>query len=128
VPELRASTKELDPISEALLPFLPDLAAFAIHTRSLVGTEGANSGILRGALDPGLLDNIPTVGGPNQGIKPVPAPLLDQGTTQVQDAVPTGPGGERAAPQDGSDREQPDQQTPEQDNARPLIPGLGGTG
>jgi phospholipid/cholesterol/gamma-HCH transport system substrate-binding protein len=98
---LHGATRELDPLTNALVPYLPDAAAFGINTRSIVSAEDANGGILRGVL-PFNADTLPGVFGPKNGIKPIPAPLLDKGTTGVQKLVPVLPGAQPSVPQDGS--------------------------
>jgi phospholipid/cholesterol/gamma-HCH transport system substrate-binding protein len=69
--------------------------------------------------------------GPNNGIKPIPAPGLDSGTTTLQKLVPVLPGGVPAPPQDGSSAprtHQPHQTTPggSQGNPKRLLPAPGG--
>lgn len=97
---LKEVGRTIDPITKAALPFLPDLGAFIVQTRSIVSLRDANSGILRGLLH--LTSNsAPPVLGPSNGIKPIPVPALDKGTTEVQKVLPKGPGGSDV-PQDGS--------------------------
>ncbi|GAA5162000.1 hypothetical protein GCM10023321_46950 [Pseudonocardia eucalypti] len=73
LPELRAATKPLDPVTDALLPYLPDVAAFTVQTRSLLSLQDANSGILRAAVPISSHFPPPTLG-PNNGIKPITVP------------------------------------------------------
>jgi phospholipid/cholesterol/gamma-HCH transport system substrate-binding protein len=101
-PSLHDATRVLDPITAASLPYLPDLGAFIVQTRSLTSLTDANQGILRASL-PTSFQTVPPVGGrPNNGVRPIPAPALDQGTTTLQRQVPYGPGGVPAPPQDGT--------------------------
>jgi phospholipid/cholesterol/gamma-HCH transport system substrate-binding protein len=81
LPALHGATRELDPVTRALLPYLPDVAAFTVQTRSIVSLTDANEGILRGLLQVSP-DSAPALLGPNNGIRPLPAP-----------AVPAPPGG-----------------------------------
>lgn len=101
LPELHAATRRLDPVTNALIPYLPDLGAFTIQTRSIVSAEDANGGILRGVA-PISPQSVPPVLGTNNGLRPLPDPGLDAGTTALQRAVPLAPGGQPAPPQDGS--------------------------
>jgi phospholipid/cholesterol/gamma-HCH transport system substrate-binding protein len=73
LPPLREVTTQLDPVTNALLPYLPDVAAFAINTRSITSTEDANSGVLRATI-PSNINSLPSLFGPNQGIKPLQPP------------------------------------------------------
>jgi phospholipid/cholesterol/gamma-HCH transport system substrate-binding protein len=98
---LHETTRELDPITNAALPFLPDVGAFVVQTRSIVSLTDANTGILRGVAEFSAQSAPPLLGNPNNGLKPLPDPL-GKGTTAVQKAVPTGPGGVPSVPQDGS--------------------------
>lgn len=50
LPALRSTTERLDPVTATLLPYLPDLGAFMVNTRSLTSLRDANGGILRGML------------------------------------------------------------------------------
>lgn len=126
LPELHAATERLDPVTNAVLPYLPDLAAFTVQTRSVVSLEDANSGILRG-IAPVSGQFVPPALGPNNGRKPVPAPALDQATTNLQRSVPQGPEGQPPAPQDGSAAEHVPSETPgEDDNQRRMLPGPDG--
>jgi phospholipid/cholesterol/gamma-HCH transport system substrate-binding protein len=115
-PSLHDATKELDPITNAAIPYLPDLGAFIVQTRSIVSMSDANTGILRGVLEASAQSAPPLLGRPNNGVRPIPAPALDAGTTSLQKMVPTGPGGDPSMPQDGS--------TPERGNRQP-TPGAG---
>ncbi|HEY4005508.1 MAG TPA: hypothetical protein VGM60_10050, partial [Pseudonocardia sp.] len=126
-PQLHGATRELDPLTNALVPYLPDAAAFGINTRSIVSAEDANGGILR-ALLPINADSLPGVFGPKNGIKPIPAPLLDKGTTGVQKLVPVLPGAQPAIPQDGSLTTSKPTAPPggAQGNPRRLVPTPGG--
>jgi phospholipid/cholesterol/gamma-HCH transport system substrate-binding protein len=102
-PALHATTRELDPITSASLPYLSDLGAFIVQTRSLTSLTDANGGILR-ATFPTSFQTLPAVGGrPNNGVRPIPAPALDQGTTDLQKLIPHSPGGVSSPPQDGSE-------------------------
>lgn len=101
-PALQETSRTLDPITRAALPYLPDLGAFIIQTRSLFGNvTDANTGIMRGTLSFSW-QTLPPVNGPNNGIRPIPAPALDQGTTALQKQIPRSSGGVPAPPQDGS--------------------------
>jgi phospholipid/cholesterol/gamma-HCH transport system substrate-binding protein len=130
LPSLHDATKELDPVTNALIPYLPDVAAFIIQTRSITSYTDANNGILRGILNISTQTLPPLLGRPNNGIRPIPAPALDSGTTAFQKAVPTGPlGGAHSQPQDGS-RAQRDRETTPGAGNRPgtgPLPG-GGSG
>jgi phospholipid/cholesterol/gamma-HCH transport system substrate-binding protein len=50
MPELKAITARLDPVTGALVKYLPDLGAFITNTRSVTSMKDANSGILRAQL------------------------------------------------------------------------------
>jgi phospholipid/cholesterol/gamma-HCH transport system substrate-binding protein len=100
LPPLHGATEELDPLTRSLVPYLPDVAAFTVQTRSIVSSEDANEGILRGYA-PLTASSLPGVFGPYNGLKPLPDPGTAEGTTQVQKLVPTGPGGQPAPPADG---------------------------
>jgi len=116
-PALHDATKELDPITHAAIPYLPDVGAFVVQTRSIVSMSDANTGILRGILDISAQSAPPLLGRPNNGVRPIPAPALDSGTTALQKMVPTGPGGAPSMPQDGSKPERGSRQpTPGQDS------------
>jgi phospholipid/cholesterol/gamma-HCH transport system substrate-binding protein len=128
-PALHDATKELDPITRAAIPYLPDLGAFIIQTRSIVSTTDANSGILRGEINASPQTAPPLLGRPNNGIRPIPVPALDSATTQYQRAVPTGPGGDPSVPQDGSRAPRGNRQpTPGADNHPANGPIPGGSG
>jgi phospholipid/cholesterol/gamma-HCH transport system substrate-binding protein len=71
LPELHAVTQRLDPMTDALLPYLPDLAAFTVQTRSIVSLEDSNNGVLR-ATAPYSFQTPPPVLGTNNGVKPLP--------------------------------------------------------
>jgi len=122
LPDLRVAVERLDPMTNALLPYLPDLGAFTIQTRSIVSMEDANGGILRG-IAPVTAQTVPPVLGANNGIRPLPPPPgLDEGTTALQKLVPVGPGGQPSVPQDGSEPETRPAQTPgEDDNDKPGL-------
>lgn len=75
LPAVHAATRQLDPVTHALLPYLPDVAAFTVQTRSIVSLTDANGGILRGLLDVSP-SSLPPVLGPNNGIRPLPTPGL----------------------------------------------------
>jgi phospholipid/cholesterol/gamma-HCH transport system substrate-binding protein len=109
-------------MTNALLPYLPDLAAFTIQTRSIVSLEDANGGILRG-IAPITAQTLPPVLGVNNGLRPLPPPPgLDEGTTALQKLVPVGPGGQPSVPQDGSEPETRPAQTPgENDSEEPGL-------
>jgi phospholipid/cholesterol/gamma-HCH transport system substrate-binding protein len=112
LPELHQATRRLDPITHALLPYLPDVGAFTIQTRSIVSTADANGGILRG-LAIGSPASAPAIFGKQNGVKALPAPPgFDKGTTLLQRAVPVGPGGQPPIPQDGSEPDRKQDQTP----------------
>jgi phospholipid/cholesterol/gamma-HCH transport system substrate-binding protein len=49
--DLAALTPRLDPLTAAVVDYLPDLQAFVYNTASVTGTEDANGPILRGLLD-----------------------------------------------------------------------------
>ncbi|MBV9313155.1 MAG: MCE family protein [Pseudonocardia sp.] len=98
---LHESTRELDHITYELVPYLGDLGAFIVQTRSITSMTDANSGILRGTLPVGY-HSLPPFNGPNNGFQPIPAPTVDKGTTELQKQVPTGPTGDPAPRQDGS--------------------------
>ncbi len=123
LPELHGATRELDPLTNGLVPYLPDLAAFTIQTRSLMGFDDANGGYLRSFLESSPR-SLPPVLGPNNGVKPVPAPALDSGTTTLQKSVPRGPGSRPSLPQDGSIPEK--RQDNEPDDVQRLVPPLPG--
>jgi phospholipid/cholesterol/gamma-HCH transport system substrate-binding protein len=102
LPPLHRATQKLDPITNALLPYLPDAGAFAVQTRSMTSLEGTSGGVLRAAV-PLSTTFLPSVlGKPNNGLKPVPAPALDKGTAAIQRAIPAPFGGPQGPPQDGS--------------------------
>jgi phospholipid/cholesterol/gamma-HCH transport system substrate-binding protein len=129
LPPLHRATQKLDPITNALLPYLPDTAAFAVQTRSLLSLEDANGGILRGALYMSTTSAPPITGMPNNGLKPVPLPAIDKGESALQGAVPSPFGGPQAPPQDGSlPRRSPRPETPggEKGNPLRLLPAPGG--
>jgi phospholipid/cholesterol/gamma-HCH transport system substrate-binding protein len=116
-PALHDATKELDPITHAAIPYLPDVGAFVVQTRSIVSMSDANTGILRGILDISAQSAPPLLGRPNNGVRPIPAPALDSGITALQKMVPTGPSGAPSMPQDGSKPERGSRQpTPGQDS------------
>jgi phospholipid/cholesterol/gamma-HCH transport system substrate-binding protein len=48
--DLRPITKQLNPITKGAVPYLPDAAAFAYNSDSLLSLSDANGGILRGLL------------------------------------------------------------------------------
>jgi phospholipid/cholesterol/gamma-HCH transport system substrate-binding protein len=100
-PEVHETTRTLEPITRAALPYLPDIGAFIVQTRSLTSFTDANTGILRATFDASWQSLTP-VNGPNNGIRPVPAPALDHGTTTLQKQIPRGSDGVPAPPQDGS--------------------------
>lgn len=128
LPELHAATRELDPLTNALVPYLPDLAAFTIQTRSVMGNDDANGSYARGFLK-GTPRTAPAIFGPNNGVKPIPAPALDKGTTALQNAVPMGPGGQPPIPQDGSKPEKKNGGNPpggDQGNPQRVLPPTGG--
>jgi phospholipid/cholesterol/gamma-HCH transport system substrate-binding protein len=102
LPPLHRATRELDPITNALLPYLPDTAAFAVQTRSLASLEDANGGIFRAGLYVSPTSLPALLGKPNLGLKPAAVPPLDKGTAAIQRAVPAPFGGPQAPPQDGS--------------------------
>ena len=72
LPEWHAATQRLDPMTNALLPYLPDVAAFTVQTRSIVSLEDSNNGVLR-ATAPYSFQTPPPVLGTNNGVKPLPA-------------------------------------------------------
>jgi len=93
------------------------VAAFTINTRSIVSAEDANGGILRGGAHVSP-STAPGIFGPYNGVKPLPDPGVDKGTTAVQNATPVGPGGQPAPPQDGkSYRHTPRRDTPRSPDA-----------
>ncbi|HTK67162.1 MAG TPA: MlaD family protein [Pseudonocardia sp.] len=100
-PEVHETTRTLEPITRAALPYLPDIGAFIVQTRSLTSFTDANTGILRATFDASWQSLTP-VNGPNNGIRPVPAPALDHGTTTLQKQIPRSSDGVPAPPQDGS--------------------------
>ena len=51
LPDLRATTSRLDPVTSALVKYLPDLGAFVVNTHSMTSMADANGGILRGMLE-----------------------------------------------------------------------------
>lgn len=51
LPELQRSTGRLDPVTAELVPYLPDLGAFFVNTRSLTSIRDGNGGFLRGLLE-----------------------------------------------------------------------------
>jgi phospholipid/cholesterol/gamma-HCH transport system substrate-binding protein len=117
LPPLHGATEELDPLTRSLVPYLPDVAAFTINTRSIVSAEDANGGILRGEANTSS-STYPALFGPNNGVKPLPDPGVDKGTTALQNAIPVGPGGQPAPPQDGrSYRHTPRRDTPRSPDA-----------
>jgi phospholipid/cholesterol/gamma-HCH transport system substrate-binding protein len=87
------------------------VGAFTIQTRSIVSTADANGGILRG-LAIGSPASAPAIFGKQNGVKALPAPGIDQGTTILQRAIPVGPGGQPPIPQDGSEPDRKSDQTP----------------
>jgi phospholipid/cholesterol/gamma-HCH transport system substrate-binding protein len=89
LPELHAATRHLDPVTDALLPYLPDLAAFTVQTRSITSTEDGNGGILRANL-PIDSQSPPPVLGANNGVRPIPAPALDQVAGLAPGGAPAG--------------------------------------
>jgi phospholipid/cholesterol/gamma-HCH transport system substrate-binding protein len=101
LPPLRSVARNLDPVTNALVPYLPDVAAFAINTRSITSQEDANSGVLRGLLETSA-NSAPSIFGPNNGIKPVPLTAVDKGQTGLQKLVPMPFGGMPAPHQDGT--------------------------
>ncbi|HTK62596.1 MAG TPA: MlaD family protein [Pseudonocardia sp.] len=101
-PALHEATRTLDPITQAAMPYLPDVGAFIVQTRSLTSLTDANQGILRSMLQTSAQTLPPVAGRPNNGVRPIPAPALDQGITGLQKQVPQGPGGVPAPPQDGT--------------------------
>jgi phospholipid/cholesterol/gamma-HCH transport system substrate-binding protein len=127
LPQLHAATRELDPLTNALLPYLPDTGAFAINSRSFTSTADASGGILRGMLMVSP-KSLPSVLGPANGVKPIPAPALDNGTTGLQRLVPVLPGGVPAPPQDGSSAPRTHQSTPggSRGNPKRILPAPGG--
>jgi phospholipid/cholesterol/gamma-HCH transport system substrate-binding protein len=50
VPDLAVSAGRLDPVTAALVRYLPDLGAFLVQTRSVTSMRDANGGLLRGLL------------------------------------------------------------------------------
>jgi phospholipid/cholesterol/gamma-HCH transport system substrate-binding protein len=120
LPALHGATERLDPVTNALLPYLNDVAAFTIQTRSIVSLEDANGGILRGVA-PVTAQTLPGVLGANNGLKPLPDPGVDKGTTALQKLVPIGPGGQPAPPQDGSDATPRPAKTPGEDSDAPSL-------
>jgi len=120
LPALHGATERLDPVTNALLPYLPDVGAFTIQTRSIVSLEDANGGILRGVA-PVTAQTLPPVLGANNGLKPLPDPGIDKGTTGLQKLVPIGPGGQPAPPQDGSDAEPRPATTPGENSDAPSM-------
>jgi phospholipid/cholesterol/gamma-HCH transport system substrate-binding protein len=129
LPPLHRATQKLDPITNALLPYLPDTAAFAIQTRSLLSLEDPQGGILRGALYVSPTTAPPVTGLPNNGLKPIPVPALDKSEAGLQKMVPAPFGGPQAPPQDGSfPRKSPRPETPGDEKGNPLrlLPAPGG--
>jgi phospholipid/cholesterol/gamma-HCH transport system substrate-binding protein len=116
LPPLHQATKALDPLTRGLVPYLPDVAAFTINTRSIVSAEDANGGLLRGFV---YADHqfVPPVFGANNGLKPVPAPpglnAIPKGEQQL---IPVGPGGQPGMPQDGSRPRTAPNKTPDSDD------------
>lgn len=51
LPDLRVTTSRLDPVTSALVKYLPDLGAFVVNTHSMTSMADANGGILRGMLE-----------------------------------------------------------------------------
>lgn len=51
LPRLHTSTARLGPVTATLLPYLADVGAFFVNTRSLTSMRDANGGILRGMLE-----------------------------------------------------------------------------
>ncbi|MCU1679976.1 MAG: Mammalian cell entry related domain protein [Amycolatopsis sp.] len=51
LPDLRVTTTRLDPVTSALVKYLPDLGAFVVNTHSMTSLADANGGILRGMLE-----------------------------------------------------------------------------
>jgi phospholipid/cholesterol/gamma-HCH transport system substrate-binding protein len=101
-PYLVRTTSTFDPITRAALPYLKDLGAFITQTRSIVSLTDANSGILRGNLNYSAQTVPPILGVPNNGVKPIPVPPVDQGATELGKLVPKSGGGTNPVPQDGS--------------------------
>jgi phospholipid/cholesterol/gamma-HCH transport system substrate-binding protein len=101
LPPLKSVARNLDPLTNALVPYLPDVAAFAINTRSITSQEDANGGVLRGLVETSA-NSLPAIFGPNNGVKPIPLTSLDKGQTGLQQMVPVLPGGMPAPHQDGT--------------------------
>jgi phospholipid/cholesterol/gamma-HCH transport system substrate-binding protein len=51
LPDLRVTTTRLDPVTNALVKYLPDLGGFVVNTHSMTSMADANGGILRGMLE-----------------------------------------------------------------------------
>jgi phospholipid/cholesterol/gamma-HCH transport system substrate-binding protein len=51
LPDLRVTTSRLDPVTSALVKYLPDLGGFVVNTHSMTSMADANGGILRGMLE-----------------------------------------------------------------------------
>jgi len=73
LPELHAAAQRVDPVTNALLPYLPDLAAFTIQTRSIVSLDDGTGGILRATAPISFQTPPPVLGGINNSIRPHPA-------------------------------------------------------
>jgi phospholipid/cholesterol/gamma-HCH transport system substrate-binding protein len=102
LPPLHRATQKLDPITNALLPYLPDAGAFAVQTRSITSVEDANGGVLRSGVYLSSTTASPITGLPNNGLKPVPLPVLDKTTATLQRSIPAPSGAPHAPAQDGS--------------------------
>lgn len=50
LPVLERTTRRLDPVTDMLVDYLPDVGAFFVNTRSLTSMRDGNGGILRGML------------------------------------------------------------------------------
>lgn len=50
LPDLKAATARFDQVTAAAVPYLPDLGAFILNTRSVYSMKDGNGGILRGLL------------------------------------------------------------------------------
>lgn len=51
VPDLKATALRLDPVTSAVVKYLPDIGAFFLNTRNVTGLRDANGGIFRGLLE-----------------------------------------------------------------------------